>query len=198
MRLITLKFSGDCRKCNTTIPTGSEAVYEKRIGIFCPDCAPTDPEEIRKYRQEAADRKADRYEEWADKRKDKANAVLNSNARFTEDIAFNTQPGHIPLRSRVIKQNDKAFESLQTARRFEAKAKNFRHVRVAGDKERLRQAKRDVIKPLLKIGMKVDTGMYGQGNVKKINRKTATIENTGASGTYTVNIDLSWIRILED
>jgi len=196
MRRLNLKFSGDCRECGSTLPVGAEAIYEKRVGIFCPDCAPTDPEAIRAYRQEAADRKADRYEDWATKRRKNANATLRDNARFTEDIAFNTQPGHIPLRRRVIRQNDKAFESLETARRFDAKAKSLRHVRVAGDAERKRQAKRDVIKPLLKVGMKVDTGIYGQGTIKKINRKTATVENTGASGNYMVNVDLSWLRIL--
>ena len=197
MRTIILKYAGDCRKCGATLPAGNEAVYEKRVGVFCPACAPTDPEEIRAYRQEGADAKADRYEGWAAKRRDRANATFKSNARFTEDIAFNTQPGHIPLRARIIKQNDKAFESIETAQRFEEKAKSLRHVRVAGDAERRRQAVRDIIKPRLKVGMRIGTPMYGNGIIERINRKTVRVGKCGVSGTYSVNVDISWVTILE-
>jgi hypothetical protein len=196
MRKITLRYSGSCRKCGATLPAGAQAVYERRVGIFCPADAPTDPEEIRALRQEAADKRAAKYEEWADKRRDNAEAVLKRNEGFTKDFAFNTQPGHIPIRARIIAQNDKAVESLQTAKRFEAKAKDLRQVRVAGDAERARQAKRDAIRPLLRVGMAVHTGLYGPGIMKRINKKTATVEKTGHEGHMTVAVDLSWIRII--
>lgn len=198
MRQITVRFPGECRECGKEIDAGAEAIYERRVGLFCLSCEPTDPEKIREYRQEAADHKADRYEEWAAKRRSRANATLEHNRRFTSDIAFNTQPGHIPMRARIIRQDDRACESLRTAERFEEKAQSLRRVRVAGDAERRRQAVRDVIRPLLKKGMKVHTAIYGLGTVEKVNKKTATVKDTGASGTYRVNVDLSWIRIVEE
>ena len=53
MRAIIVKYDGECRKCGATLPVGVDAIYERHIGVFCPGCAPTDPEEIRAYRQEA-------------------------------------------------------------------------------------------------------------------------------------------------
>lgn len=47
MRQIIIKYVGDCHKCGTTLPVGSQAIYEKRVGIFCLTCGPTDPEEVR-------------------------------------------------------------------------------------------------------------------------------------------------------
>jgi len=197
MRQLTVKYAGECRKCGKTLKIGQQAIYERRVGLFCLECEPTDPEEIRAYRQEGADRKADRYAEWAAKRKKKANAVLDGHKRYTSDITFNTQPGHIPLRARIIKQEDRAFESLQKAADMQAKADSLRHVAVKGDAERRRHAVRDKIRPLLKIGMRVYTGIYGHGVIKRINPKTATIENCGTSKTYTTKVCLSWLRILE-
>lgn len=196
MRPITLKYAGECRKCSASLDVGAQAIYEKRVGVFCPSCGPTETEEIREFRQEAADRKADKYDDWAQKRRTQAHATLNNNRRFTRDIAFCTQPRHIPFRARIIKQDDRAHESLSVAAGFSEKADRLRHVRVAGDTERRRQAVRDAMKGRLTIGMKVNTGIYGTGIVKRINKKTATIGETGSSGTYTVNVDLSFLRIL--
>ncbi len=196
MRNIKVKYSGDCRKCGATLNVGDDAVYERHIGIFCPTCEPKDTEGIREYRQEAADHKADKYEEWAAKRTKEATATLNHNRTYTDDIAFNTQPGHFPLRARVINQNDRAYESLQVANRFKEKAQNLRHVKVAGDAENKRQAKREHILSNIKLGMEVDTVIYGRGIVQKINKKTARISSTGISGTYTVKVDLSFLKLL--
>lgn len=191
MRKITVKYEGQCEKCVATLAIGTEAVYERGIGIFCLACEPTDPEEIRAYRQKAADKKADKYQGWADARREKAAATLKHTDRFTGDIAFNTQPGHIPFRARIIKQEDKAFENLSIARTFERKAQSLRHVRVAGDAERKRQKQRDYIKARLHIGMVVDTGMWGVGTILKINNKTATV--TGKN--FKANVDLAGIYI---
>ena len=193
MRAIVVKYSGDCVKCGETLEVGTQAVYERRVGIFCPGCAPTDPEEIRAARQEGADRKADRLQGWADKRIKKAAAVFEHNRHYTSDIAFNTQPGHIPIRARIIAQEDKAHKSLEIARGMKARASTLRHVTVSGDAERKRQARREAVLRWLKVGMTVDTGIYGLGIVAKINKKTATIANTGQSRTYRVNVDLSWL-----
>lgn len=196
MRTLQLKYAGECRACGSTLPAGTAATYERRVGVFCPTCAPTDPEEIRNYRQEGADRKADRYGTWAAKRRERATATLDYNRKhYMSDIAFVTQPGHFPLRARVIRQDDRAYESLRTAERMQQKADNLRTVRVAGDAERARQGRREAVLGWLRVGMKVDTVVYGLGEVVKINRKTAKVR-TGVSGTWETNVDLSFLRPL--
>lgn len=195
MRAITLKYAGECRKCGATLAVGTQAIYERRVGVFCLGCEPTDPEDIRAHRQEGADRKADKYDGWAAKRRARANATLEHNERYTGDIAFNTQPGHIPLRARVIKQNDRAFESLAVADKFTEKAAGLRHVRVAGDAERKRARLREGVLKWLKVGAAVQTGLYGRGVVLKINRKTAKVSVRGNS--FNINVDLSWLTRCE-
>lgn len=66
--------------------------------------------------------KADRLRGWAGKRETDATAVLQRNRTYTDDIAFNTQPGHIPLRARVIAQNDRACGSLDKAQEMKRRA----------------------------------------------------------------------------
>lgn len=198
MRTIQTKYAGECRKCSAALAVGDSVVYERRVGIFCPGCAPTDPEEIREYRQEGADRKADRLDGWAQKREEKAAATLNSNPTVRHDWAFITQPGHIPERARMNRADDRACESLRKARQMRGRAAGIRQVRVAGDAEKNRQAERDLVKPWLRVGQKVTTAFYGEGKVKRINKKTATICETGSSKTFTVVVDLSWIAPLGD
>ncbi len=69
--------------------------------------------------------KAERLREWADKRTASASAVFEAHEIYRGDTAFNTQPGHIPLRSRVIAQDQRAFESLQKAQSMSSRADNI-------------------------------------------------------------------------
>lgn len=180
MRQITVRFAGECRKCGASLAVGMPAIYERHIGIFCPPCGPTDPEEIRQYRQDAGDRRADRYEAWAGKREQRANATLTHiREHYTGDIAFNTQPGHIPLRARIIGQEDRAFESLRKAQGFREKAQSLRHVRVAGDAERRYEAEREYVRSWIQPGMVVDSCHFGPRKVVRVNKKTATLEGIG-------------------
>jgi len=197
MREITTKYDGVCRKCDLPIEAGETVVYEKRVGIFHLGCAPTDPEEIRALRQEAADRKADRLEGWAAKRREKAAALERQNDPYRGDHAFNTQPGHIPERARANSRSERAWEHTKTAQRMEDKAARLRIVRVKGDAERRREAERERVRQWIKKGMRVFTAIWGEGTVKRVNKKTATIANCGTSGTYTVAVDLSWIHPVE-
>jgi hypothetical protein len=194
MRRITVKYAGECRKCGADLGVGVQAIHEKRVGLFCLSCEPTDVEDIREYRQEAADRRADRYDRWAEKRRAKAAALEKRNDPYRGDIAFNTQPGHIPERARAIKRTEKAWEHTQKAQEMERKASSLRCVRVKGDKERARQKQREAVLEWLRVGMRIHTHIYGLGTVVRINRKTARINDTGSSGTYTVTLDLSWIH----
>lgn len=67
-------------------------------------------------------RKAEKLREWADKRETKAAATFKANEPHTKDWAFITQPGHIPVRARIIAQEDRAYESLSTAQDFRSRA----------------------------------------------------------------------------
>lgn len=177
MRLLISKYDGQCAKCSTTLSIGDEIAYEKFTGVFCPSCFPTDSEEIRAYRQARNDRKAAKYQEWADKRIKKASAVFDHNRRYTSDYAFNTQPGHIPLRARIIAQNDRAYESLEKARGMERKAESLSApVAVKGDAEKRDIAKRAFVDTWIKPEMMVDTCHYGVLKVLKVNKKTVTLE----------------------
>jgi hypothetical protein len=72
--------------------------------------------------RERREARAARLQEWAEKRETRAAAVFKSNEPYTSDYAFNTQPGHIPVRSRIIRQEDRAFESLQKADSMKSRA----------------------------------------------------------------------------
>jgi hypothetical protein len=73
------------------------------------------------YRERREDR-AGRLQEWAAKREDRAEAVFKAGEPFTSDHAFNTQPGHIPFRARLIAREDRAHESLAKAASMRSRA----------------------------------------------------------------------------
>ena len=183
MRTITTKYVGECAECANEIAIGAEAVYERYVGLFCPGCAPTETEDIRAFKREGANERAEKYDEWAVKQREQAAALVARNEIYTKDYAFNTQPGHILERARVIAREDRACEHIQTAERFEAKAKALRNVRVAGDAKRKRkeadermEPHRDVVRGWIKPGMRVVSLEFGHATVVKVNRKTATVE----------------------
>lgn len=182
MKIIQVKYEGECKKCGKLLEVGEQAEYERVTGIFCVGCFPINTEEIREYRQERADRKADRYQGWAAKRKERANAQLNSHPEIRHDIAFITQPGHIPFRARMNRQDGKAFESLEVADRMETKAASLRHVQVKGDAEKKHEARREAVRAWIKPGMMVIALSSNPVEVFKVNKKTATIK--GNFGTY--------------
>jgi hypothetical protein len=176
MREITVKYQGECKKCGQSLEIGQPAMYEKSIGIFCIGCEPKEVEEIRAFRLAKAERKAEKYEEWAEKREHKANAQLNSHSEIQHDWAFITQPGHIPFRAKMIKADDRAFESLNVAEGFRNKAENLRHVQVKGDAERRYQAQRDANDLLIHKGSRITDIVFGEGTVVSIYKKSYRIQ----------------------
>lgn len=72
--------------------------------------------------RERRERRAERLRDWADKRGRDAGASLARFDQYRGDIAFNTQPGHIPERARMIRAEDRAFESLSKAAGMRARA----------------------------------------------------------------------------
>lgn len=73
-------------------------------------------------RRDYLEAKVAKREEWAAGRRAKAAGLLKRNEPYVGDHAFNTQPGHIPERARVIAREDKAFEHGQMAAHHDAKA----------------------------------------------------------------------------
>lgn len=75
------------------------------------------------YRERRATR-AERLRGWAEKRASTARATLAADDAqpYAHDIAFLTQPGHIPERARMIARDDRAHESLAKAASMSARA----------------------------------------------------------------------------
>jgi hypothetical protein len=75
-------------------------------------------------RRERAIARLERRREWAAGRREKAAACYAVGAPFRGDIAFNTQPGHIPARARVIAATERGWEHQSKAAYHEAKAES--------------------------------------------------------------------------
>jgi hypothetical protein len=78
------------------------------------------------YRDRRAAR-AERLRGWADARVQRARATLAADDAqpFAHDIAFLTQPGRIPERTRMIAREDRAYASLSKAANMAARADNI-------------------------------------------------------------------------
>ena len=75
--------------------------------------------------RERREARAERLRGWADKRETASAATFKSHEVYRGDNAFNTQPGHIPERARVIAQTDRAVASLRKAEGMESRASNI-------------------------------------------------------------------------
>lgn len=65
--------------------------------------------------RERREARAQKLQEWAEKRDEKAAALIARNEPYRGDWAFATQPGHIPERARVIARSEKAWEHTKKA-----------------------------------------------------------------------------------
>src|SRR3990167_4134387 len=72
--------------------------------------------------RERLEAKVERREEWAAGRREKAAVVAHEAERYRGDYAFNTQPGHIPERARLIKREERAYEDSKMADHHDSKA----------------------------------------------------------------------------
>jgi len=73
-------------------------------------------------RRERLERKVAQRQDWAAGRRDKAAERFAQADPYRGDVAFNTQPGHIPERARVIRATEKGFEHAQMAAHHDSKA----------------------------------------------------------------------------
>jgi Domain of unknown function (DUF3560) len=72
--------------------------------------------------RERRENRAERLRGWAGKREESAAAVFQAGEPFRGDIAFATQPGHMPARSQLIAREDRAYESLGKAEAMRSRA----------------------------------------------------------------------------
>lgn len=72
--------------------------------------------------RERRETKADRLRGWADGRDAKAAALHARNEPYRGDIAFNTQPGHIPERARVLARTERAWQHSERAADMRSRA----------------------------------------------------------------------------
>ena len=136
-------------------------------------------EEQRKIKKEKAERKARRVESRARRLLKEAQRIEDSWPKdVIHDIAFNTQPGHIPLRARIIRQHDKVLRLREEAKRLLEKAENIRIYgsRIKGDAERAREEKREKLDQEVQIGSRVYCPLYGWGEVLRIYKKSYKVK----------------------
>jgi len=136
-------------------------------------------EEQRKIKKEKAERKARRLESKARRLLKKAQDIEDSWPKdVIHDIAFNTQPGHIPLRARIIRQQEKVFALREEAKKLFKKAENVRIYgsRVKGDAEREREEKRKKLDKEVQVGSRIFCPLYGWGRVLKIFKKSYRVK----------------------
>lgn len=72
--------------------------------------------------RERREARAERLREWADKREATAAALHARNEVYRGDVAFNTQPGHIPERARAIARTERAWENERKAASMTSRA----------------------------------------------------------------------------
>ena len=70
-------------------------------------------------------RKAERLHGWAEKRGAKAATVHQERERYHGDIAFWTQPGDIPQRTRLFERMDRAHADTAKAKEMDSRAANI-------------------------------------------------------------------------
>jgi len=176
VRQIIVKYQGKCSRCGKTIEIGSQAMYEKTTGIFCIGCEPTKTEDIRHFRKIKAQKKAEKLYNRAERLKKEAEGKMREFNTLRKDYAWVTQPGHVPGRQKVVDRYNKGSEMLSEAKKLEERAENVKKVRVKGDAKRSYQKKREANDKIISIGDKVKDFCFGIGEVKRINKKTYTIQ----------------------
>ena len=73
-------------------------------------------------RRERLEAKVERRRDWAEGRREKAAIGLAAGDPYRGDWAFNTQPGHIPERARVIRAENRGIEHAKMADHHDSKA----------------------------------------------------------------------------
>lgn len=153
-------------------------------------------ERLRAYRQEKANRKAERIKDWGESKLRQAQELEDSIPEYAHDWAYITQPGHIPGRDKINRKQEKIFRlreegkaQIERGRRIEKYG-----ARVKGDAERERQAKREEQDKAIGKGSRVHDFCFGDGEVTRVNTKSYSIKfDTG--GTYPR--DKTYVKLIQ-
>lgn len=184
-----------CIKC----PQDTGATWKD----LCYACWKARPlEEVRAYRQAKIDRKVTRLNKWADSRDAKAENQMSEFNTLRKDWSWLTQP-NIPTssgrafarsRDRVMNRYDAGMKLSIEAGKMREKAEWLQKTGavVKGDAEKKRQAKRDHMDTLVKVGDVVHSWIVGECTILKINKKTYTVKNHRTGNTFTQ--DKSFIK----
>lgn len=199
MRHIVSKYGGKCSKCGTEFSQGDTIAYMKWCGTFCVPCEPTDTKEIRYYKQEYANRKADRLEKRASRKDEIADGKKSEFNHLRKDWAWLTQPGHIPGRDKVLNRYDKGIELNIEADNLRDRADSRRRgVQVKGDAARAFQQRRDNIDKLVRVGSRIYYIHFdGEGIVKKIFKNSYRVYFEGLhSGNHEITVEKAFCKFI--
>lgn len=164
---------------------------------------PLTPDELRAYRQDRQDRRAERLLEraaLADKRSDAASNKLSRGEREFLSLGEPVKIGHHSER-RHRKLIDKAFNSAMEAGReakyaddLRSRAQWLQPARVKGDAARERERANTTKRDSFSIGDTVKTPIYGVGIIVKRNAKSFSIRT---SSGYVVKEEPRWMTLIE-
>lgn len=139
-------------------------------------------EQIREYRQAKLERKLARMRAKAERLEKIAEQKQAGFNKYRGDIAFLTQPASPSSsfgkqRARLYGSYDKGIALQVEADELRKKAEwiERRGVAVKGDAERKRQAQREQMDQLIRVGSKVYDFAFREGEVTRVNKKTYTI-----------------------
>lgn len=153
-------------------------------------------ETIRIYRQDKANRKAERVRSWGESKLRQAQELEDSIPEYAHDWAFITQPGHIPARERINRKKDAIFQLRKEGQAQIERAERIEKYggRVKGDAERARQTMRVEQDKTIGKGSRVHDFCFGDGEVVRVNKKTYSIK-FDSGGTYPR--DKTYIRLIQ-
>jgi preprotein translocase subunit YajC len=142
-------------------------------------------EALRAHRQAGLDKKITRWRSQA-ARLEKQAAALEARLKPYDDMQFWTEPlkpdhysynRHRNLRERLRAMMDKRMGMLRDAHALRQKADGWDRAgaQIAGDRERQRQAQREMVSSQVTVGSRIHDAIYGKGTVVKVNPKTFTV-----------------------
>jgi len=167
---------------------------------------PEQIEEIRSRRKARAERIARRRLIWAKSREYKSEEAYKKADQMVSNIPLG-QPilvdhysakAHRAYLSKIDSNMHRAINNSQIAQLHREKAENILiyGTRVQGDAEHKREIQRVSMDKIVKLGSRVIEGVFGEGIVMKINRKTYTIQFKSGS---TMARDKSYIvKVIEE
>lgn len=182
----------------------SNGYYIEETEVDFDPFKPMTIDELRAYRQSKADRKAERLERWAESRERTADELDKQVKPFVSDWSFVTQPitnnsggrSFARFREKITAKIDRMFELCNEADELRERAESIRsNVIVKGDAERKRQATRDANDKIVKVGSRVFSYSFGDGEVVKVNKISYSVKIDRLDSV--LNVDKCYVKLLE-